>query len=48
MKKSCGKSGLIAIAFGAGLLVSCFCPAEVMVAVLAIALIIVGISYLRT
>ena len=39
--------GTVAVAFGVGLLVSCFCPAELMVTVLAIAIVLLGISHVK-
>lgn len=42
-----GGGGIIAIAFGVGLLISCVCPAELMVTVLAIAMVLMGISHLK-
>lgn len=39
--------GIIAIAFGVGLLISCVCPAELMVTVLAIAIVLLGISHIK-
>lgn len=46
MRRKCGNSnkGLIAITFAIGLLISCFCPPRFLVAVLAIWVIILGIS----
>ncbi len=39
--------GLTAIAFAVGLLVSCFCPPRFLVAVLAIWVIILGLSAVK-
>ncbi len=45
MRRSHGsKKGLLALTFALGLLVSCFCPPKFLVAVLAIWVIILGIS----
>ena len=44
--RRCG-GGIIAIAFGVGLLISCVCPAELMVTVLAIAMVLMGIAYIK-
>lgn len=41
------KGGLVAIAFGAGLIVSCICPAQVMVTVLAVAIVLMGLAYIK-
>lgn len=39
--------GVIALAFALGLLISCFCPPKFLVAVLAVWVIILGISSCR-
>lgn len=39
--------GLLALTFALGLLISCFCPPKLLVAVLAIWVIILGISSCR-
>ncbi len=43
-RNRCSKKGLLALTFACGLLVSCFCPPKFLVAVLAIWVIILGIS----
>ena len=48
MKKRCNfNKGLLALTFAMGLLVSCFCPPRFLVAVLAIWVIILGLSSCR-
>lgn len=48
MKKHCNfNKGLLALTFALGLLVSCFCPPRFLVAVLAIWVIILGLSSCR-
>ncbi len=45
MRKPCNiNKGLLALTFALGLLISCFCPPKFLVAVLAIWVIILGIS----
>ncbi len=44
MRKRGINKGAIAITFAVGLLISCFCPPRFLVAVLAIWVIILGIS----
>lgn len=44
--RRCG-GGIIAVAFGIGLLISCICPAELMVTVLAIAMVLMGIAFIK-
>jgi len=39
--------GLLALTFACGLLISCFCPPKFLVAVLAIWVIILGVSNCR-
>lgn len=41
------KGGLIAVAFGGGLLVSMICPPQFMIAVLAVAMVLMGIAYIK-
>lgn len=41
------KNGILAVAFGVGLLLACFCPAKILVPVLAIAVIVLGIAYVK-
>ena len=48
MRRQNRKGGTIAVAFGAGFLVSWICPTRLLVSILAIALIVVGLSHLRT
>jgi len=40
-------SGLLLLAFGIGLLLACFCPPQVLVAFLAAALVVAGITLMR-
>ncbi len=48
MKRRCGaKKGLLALAFASGMALSCFCPPRFLVAVLAIWVIILGLSSCR-
>lgn len=46
MRRKCFSSnkGVLAIAFAVGIAISCICPSEFLVGVLAIAVIILGIS----
>ena len=45
MRRRCKvNKGVLAITFAAALLVSCFCPPKILVAVLAVWVIILGIS----
>ena len=45
MRKHCGPNrGIIALTFALGLLISCFCPPRLLVAVLAIWVIVLAIS----
>lgn len=45
MRRNChSKKGLFALTFALGLLISCFCPPKFLVAVLAIWVIVLGIS----
>lgn len=47
-RKNCGSTGAAAvIAFGAGLLLCCFLPAEWLVTILAIMLVLLGIVCLK-
>ena len=39
--------GVIAIAFGGGFLLACFCPSGFAIGALAIAVVLLGISFLR-
>ena len=39
--------GVIAIAFGGGFLLACYCPSGFALAVLAIAVVLLGIAVLR-
>lgn len=48
MRKQNKKCGTVAVAFGAGFLVSWICPTRVLISILAVALIVIGLSYLRT
>ncbi len=41
---NCKNKGLLALTFALGLLISCFCPPRFLVAVLAVWVIILGIS----
>ena len=41
------RKGIIAAAFGVGLLMSCFCPTELLVSLLAIIVICLGLSCVR-
>jgi hypothetical protein len=43
-RNRCSKKGLFALTFALGLLASCFCPPKFLVAVLAIWVIVLGIS----
>ena len=46
--KRCGfNKGIVAITFAVGLLISCFCPTRFLVAVLAIWVIILGITCIK-
>ncbi|MBO5021419.1 MAG: hypothetical protein J6D52_12210 [Clostridia bacterium] len=45
MRKPCNfNKGILALTFALGLLISCFCPPRFLVAVLAVWVIILGIS----
>lgn len=44
MRRRKANKGIVAITFAVGLLVSCFCPPRVLIAVLAIWVIILGCS----
>ncbi|MBP3599854.1 MAG: hypothetical protein J6J30_02115 [Clostridia bacterium] len=45
MRKPCNlNKGILALTFALGLLISCFCPPKFLVAVLAIWVIILGLS----
>ncbi|HIZ84297.1 MAG TPA: hypothetical protein H9668_07775 [Firmicutes bacterium] len=48
--RRCRRSGcgIWAVAFAAGLLVACFCHTQTMVAILAAAVLVLGIAYLRS
>ena len=48
MRKRCGiNKGILAIAFALGIALACICPSEFLVAVLAVAVIVLGISCLK-
>ncbi|MBR7133116.1 MAG: hypothetical protein IKD04_06240 [Clostridia bacterium] len=48
MRKRCNfNKGILALTFACGLLISCFCPPRFLVAVLAIWVIILGLSCSR-
>lgn len=48
MRKRCNfNKGIYALVFALGLLISCFCPPKFLVAVLAVWVIILGISSCR-
>ncbi|MBR2042929.1 MAG: hypothetical protein IJ946_01165 [Clostridia bacterium] len=47
MRKRTANKGLIAIAFAVGLLVACFASARFLIAVLAFAVILLGVSFVR-
>ncbi len=49
MRRKCnnGNKGVIAITFAIGLLISCFCPPRFLIAVLALWVIILGLSCSR-
>ncbi len=45
MRRRCNyNKGILAITFAVGLLISCFCPPRFLIAVLAVWVIILGIS----
>ena len=45
MRKRCNTNkGILALTFACGLLISCFCPPKFLVAVLAIWVIVLGLS----
>ena len=45
MRRRCNcNKGLLALTFALGLLISCFCPPKFLVAVLAVWVIILGVS----
>ena len=44
MRKKGPNRGLITIAFALGLILSCFCPPKFLIAVLAVWIILLGIS----
>ena len=39
--------GLIGATFAAGLIICCFCPPKILIAILAIWVIVLGLSYRR-
>ncbi len=47
MRRRGFNKGVVAVTFAAGLLISCFCPPRFLVAILAIWVIILGISYAK-
>jgi len=47
MSRATDRKGVIAVAFGAGLLFSCFCPTQALIAFLAILLVLLGFACLR-
>lgn len=47
MRRRSNNKGIISIAFATGLLLSCFCPHEVLIAFLAITVIVLGISCIK-
>ncbi|MEE0946395.1 MAG: hypothetical protein U0M42_06190 [Acutalibacteraceae bacterium] len=47
MRRKPINKGVIAVSFSVGLLLSCFCSARVLIAILAIAVIILGCSFAR-
>ncbi len=47
MRRSGFNKGIVAITFALGLMISCFCPPRFLVAVLAIWVIILGISCIK-
>lgn len=48
MRKKFGiNKGILAIAFALGIALACICPSEFLVAILAIAVIVLGISCLK-
>ncbi len=47
MHKKGANRGIICIAFAVGLILACFCPNEILIAALAIAVIVLGISFVK-
>ncbi|MEE0839272.1 MAG: hypothetical protein U0L72_01815 [Acutalibacteraceae bacterium] len=47
MRRKSINKGVIAVAFSVGLLLSCFCSARILIAILAITVILLGCSYAR-
>lgn len=47
MRKKPMNKGVIAVSFSIGLLLSCFCSARILIAILAITVILLGCSYAR-
>lgn len=45
-RRGCNK-GVISISFALGLLLSCFCPNEILIAALAVTVIVLGISCVK-
>ena len=43
-RRSCTNKGVLAIAFAVGIALACICPSDFLVGVLAVAVIILGIS----
>ena len=44
----CAKNrGALVLSFGAGVIISSFCPANILLILLAIALVLLGIAYLK-
>ncbi|MBQ9106985.1 MAG: hypothetical protein IJY56_03750 [Clostridia bacterium] len=47
MRSKGGVLGCAAVAFGAGLVLAGICPSELLITILAVALIVTGFSYLK-
>lgn len=47
MRKKTVNKGLVAIAFAIGLLVACFASSRLLIAILALTVILLGISFVR-
>ena len=49
MMRWCAKNrGALILSFGAGVIISSFCPANILLILLAIALVLLGIAYLKS
>ena len=48
MRKKHGNKGVVAVAFGAGLIVAFICPERWLITILAVAVILLGVSFIKS